>query len=665
MKRIHHRSVTAILLLLLLAACSAGPIPTVTSQPIIKPTLAQLPTPSTITVDADALRLWRDWDASVTVDRLGKGVAYAMALSPDGKTIAVTGFVSVSTYDFISLEEIWTSLLERSQPPLSTGRGQVIWSPDGSQLATLSEVGVTVWDAKTGEQLLLFKRDQYIDVSSVTWTEDGRVAAFSYVSGSEIVWDLETEEELFRIETDGGGSASDFLQSEGLLVRALSDRGIVVWDIYSKQEYYSPLVVCEGYCVNSLKLSPDGTRMAVAATAERDQLSVWDLKTGEQLFIMEAPGNYAGTRFTWSPDNQSLVAAFDNGTILVWDPEMGSQVRILSVPQVVGLAWSLDGNSLITLSQYESLAVWDVKTGQPSRSLNEHTSWVLDLIWSPDGSMLAQGAEDGEIILWEARSGKKLRSFHDPDRWVRNLTWSPDGKEIAAGGQNEIKIWDVQTGQQVRTWSVNSQALFGLAWSPDGSILASISYEGKTTLWDSSTGEELQSLPTNYSSMNLTWSPQGDRLSTSYPYPNFEGEQVTLWDPDTGEPILTKQGLHDVAWSPLGDVVASISDNGTGFARDDTTLVLWDPQTGKEIHSFNTGTFLTHVAWSPDGKLLVVSGAHEANHALFVLDAQTGEQLHLLKGHYNVPSAAAWSPRGDVIASSSSDGTVIIWRIVP
>lgn len=402
MKRMHTRSVTAILLLFLFSACSAGmqfPHPTESSEPIVESTLAQLPTPSTITVDADALRLWKDGNASVTADRLGKGVVYAMALSPDGKTIAVTGLVSVSTYDFSSLQEIWTSLLEPSQPPVSTGRGQVVWSPDGGQLATLSEVGVTVWDAKTGEQLLLFKRDQGTDVSSVAWTEDGRVAGLRYVSGNEILWDLETGEELFSIKTNGGGSASDFLQGEELMVRALSDRGIVVWDTHSKQELYSPLTVCEGYCVNSLKLSPDGTRVAVAITAERDQLSVWDLKTGEQLFTVEAPGNYAGTTFVWSPDSQYLAAAFGNGTIFVWDPEQGTQVQVLSVDKVMGLNWSLDGSALITLSQYESLAVWDVRTGQLSRSLNEHTSWVMQLVWSPDGSMLAQGAEDGEIIL--------------------------------------------------------------------------------------------------------------------------------------------------------------------------------------------------------------------------------------------------------------------------
>lgn len=661
MRRQSNIAWTLIGLILVSSACSLkAPVrlsATLTAEPIIETTLSP---------DADALRLWKDRDASVTANRLGKGVAYAMALSPDGKTIAVTGLVSVSTYDFNSLEEIWTSVLQPKQPPGPTDRGQVLWSPDSSQLATVSEAGITIWDAKTGEQSAFFEEYAYSSVTSVAWMADGKAAVLEYVQNGVSFRDLETGEELSNIELSAAPGASDFSYREKLLAWALSDRGIVVWDTDSKQELYSPLTACEGYCVNSLKLSPDGKRVAVAATDERDQISVWDLKTGKKLFTTQAPENYAGTMFAWSPDGQFLAAAFGNGQIFVWDTGKGSQVQVLSVDKVRGLSWSLDGDSLITLSQYQSLMVWDVKTGQPTRSLNEHTSWVMQLDWSPDGSMLAQGAEDGEIIVWEAASGTQLMSLHDSAGWVSNLAWSPDGKKIAeAGGGNAIKIWDVQTGQQVQTLYVQSWTAVDLAWSPDGRVLASITYEGTTNLWDAATGEELRSLPENYGSADLTWSPQGDRLSTSYPYPDFNGEQVTLWDPQTSEMVLTKKGVHDVAWSPLGDIIASISDNGTGFGRDDMTVVLWDPHTGNDLRSFNTGTLLTHIDWSPDGTLLVVSGAQEADYALIVLDAQSGEQLHLFKGHYEVASAVAWSPRGDFIASASPDGTVIIWRVDP
>ena len=79
-------------------------------------------------------------------------------------------------------------------------------------------------------------------------------------------------------------------------------------------------------------------------------------------------------------------------------------------------------------------------------------------------------------------------------------------------------------------------------------------------------------------------------------------------------------------------------------------------KTGNEIRKFNTGEFLSNIGWSPDGKFLVIG-------ALVVLDAQTGREIHRLMGHYGAVTNVVWSPRGDRIASSSSDGTIIIWEI--
>jgi WD40 repeat protein len=208
---------------------------------------------------------------------------------------------------------------------------------------------------------------------------------------------------------------------------------------------------------------------------------------------------------------------------------------------------------------------------------------------------------------------------------------------------------------------VDTLTLTSLAWSPDGSRLASLSYDGTGIIWDASSGKQLQSLPANHLNDALVWSPGGELLSTSYYLDEPYRQQVTLWDPQTGEAVRSQLGMYKSAWSPLGNIVASISDQGTSYLRDDATLILWDPQTGTEVRRFNTGLFLTNIGWSPDGDFLII-GADE-NESLIVLDAQTGEELHRLKGHYDFVSEAAWSPSGDRIASASYDGTVIIWEI--
>lgn len=652
----HTRYIAVILFISLLSACSStmpAPFPTETAQAIItESTVTDLPPIPAIAYDADTLRLWGDKDASVIPNRLGKGAVYDMALSPDGKTIAVTGLVSVSTYDFVSLQELWMSLQEPSDPPISTGQGQVVWSPDGNQLVTTSEVGKTVWDAKTGEQLLLLKDDQY--AGSATWTQDGKLAIFDNYRGTERFWDVQTREELFNVETKDAVDPSYLMKSDDLSVE-VQEGAIIVWDTRSKQQVYPPLIVCDSYCIQALELSPDGTRIAVIVAGASNQLGIWDLKTGEQLFSIESRYTHPKTYFSWSPDGKYL-AAFDTSTIRIVEAQTGNLLQTFNIKKIEDITWSVDGESLITLSQYESLTVWNVKTGEPLRPLSEHTSWAMNLAWSPDGSMLASGAENGEIAIWEPATGKRLKSFHDPKGLVRNLTWSPDGKKLATGGVNTITIWNVGTGEQSRELNLNTVALSSLAWSPDGSTLASISYEGTPILWDPFTSNQFRILPTKYGNQNSAWSPRGDLLGIS----NESGVvEVTLWNPQTGEAELTHKRVQDLAWSPLADIVASISDNGTGYGGDDTTVVLWDPRTGEEVRSFNVGALLHDLDWSPDGEYLVAS----AGYSLMVLDAVTGEQLHNFKGHYNVATRVTWSPRGDFIASTAPDGTIIIWRI--
>lgn len=661
-----------VIFLVLLVACSDQKELQPTEQPFVSPTAAtptplllasptptqSTPIPTPIPPNADALDLWRNKDASVIANRLGKGATYAMALSPDGKTIAVTGLVSVSTYDFNSLETIWTSVLE--QPPVATERGQVVWSPDGSQLATVSEAGITIWDAKTGERLQFFGGDEYANASSVVWTQSGKVATREVSYGHMILWDLRAEKQLLDFEM-GPATLFDWLQNKSILAVAQSGN-ITIWNTRPRRQVSS--FTCNDCYIYNLKLSPDGTRLVTVSADKRDKIIVWDIKTGAPLLTKEAPGNYAGTRFAWSPDGKYLAAGFNsNGSIVIWDIETGTQLPVLGLAKLQDIAWSADGNNLITLSRYQSVTVWDVKTGKPLRFLGEHTSWVLDVAWSPDGSMLASSSEDGEITIWDP-GGKALRSLHDPGGWVRELTWSPDGNLLASAGNARIVIWDLRTGEQLRAWSLPTLAVFSLAWSPDGSMLASTSYEGTISLWDPATGKQLWSFAeTHWNITGLAWSPQGDLLAGHYPQSGTSREQLAFWNPQTGELVRTQPGMLSLSWSPLGDIAASVWDSGSAYGGDDQTVILWDPRTGNEVRRFDTGVSAGYLTWSPDGRFLIAGVDRDAGRALILLDAETGEQLHRLPGHYDAVKKVAWSPRGDRIASCSWDGTVIIWEI--
>jgi WD40 repeat protein len=627
-------------------------IPTSTLGPVEHIWATILTQAASTTVEPPTLQV----DNSIPIPikyRLGKGTAYAAAISPDGRTIAVTRLFSVSTYDFNSLKEIWTSPMEQVLP---WPYGDITWSPDGSQLATLSGTGVSVWNAKTGEQLHIYKRHSY-NYSSIAWTREGKLVASAYNLDNKhvLLWDVQTGEELVDL---GGASSYAWMPHEDLLALGIGFKEISIWDIAANKQLYFPMKACDSYCLERMEWSSDGKMLASSVAGIKNQVLIWNVQTGEQLYVNEIPVQYQVLTMAWSPDNSYLAAALANGMIIVWDESTGKQLHSLKGSQILSLDWSPDGKNLITLSQYESIIIWDIQTGEPLRSLDERTSRVLSLAWSPSGDLLGSGSEDGEVILWASSDGKKLLSFHDSTGSVSSLAWSPDGKQLASGG-HKITIWEAQTGKQIQVLQASTEEAFKVAWSPDGSKLASISFDGQGSIWDAYTGEKLLNLKNNLFSQYIAWSPQGNLLGTSYPDPPGEGrEQVTLWSTQTGEAVLTQPGLYNLAWSPMGNTIASVWDNGTLNLGDDKTIVLWDARTGSEIRRINADVF--QFAWSPNGEFLVVSG--NPDNSLGVVVAQTGEKIYNLKGHANLVTEVAWSPRGDLIASASQDGTVIIWE---
>ncbi|MBI5951835.1 MAG: WD40 repeat domain-containing protein [Chloroflexi bacterium] len=675
-----YLTIFKIAILTLLTSCQGGitPVPTPTETNTPTPIVSNTKTPTTLNAVENIMGAIRTQAASVTEEpptlqvdntslipikkRLGKGVTYAAAVSPDGKTIAVTGQFTVSIYDFKSLEEIWASPLDQIVPQLPLSplyQGGVAWSSDSAQLATLSEMGVSVWDARTGKLLYTFKKP-HEGIFSIGWTRDGNPMAsgFNVDTQETLLWNVQTGEKVFSKQS----SSYVWSPRNDILALVKDFNEISVWDISTNQMLYSPVKVCNSRCTGGMIWSSDGTQLALSDSG--GDVSIWDVQTGKQRLMERIKEGTGVLSMAWSPNDDYLVAALTDRMVVIWDAQTGKQLRMLESGLVLVLSWSPDGKNLITLSgpmtltRSNVLTIWDIQTGEKLRFLDEHASAVLDVVWSPSGDMLASSFEDGEVIIWDPSSGKKLRSFHDPEGWVTSLDWSPNGEKLASGGRRVV-VWDIQTGGQIQILSASTQETFKVDWSPDAKKLALTSYDGQGSIWDATTGEKLLDLKKNRFSRYIAWSPKGDLLGTSYPLlDTTRRQQVTLWNPQTGEEILTQPGLYNLVWSPLGNTVASVSDNGTLYEGDDKTLVLWDAKTGKEIYRINTDIMLFSLDWSPNGNFLVA-----AQSSLVMLDARTGKQTYRFEGHPGVVSSVAWSPHGDLIASSSQDGIVIIWEV--
>src|SRR5579885_2698954 len=131
---------------------------------------------------------------------------------------------------------------------------------------------------------------------------------------------------------------------------------------------------------------------------------------------------------------------------------------------------------------------------------------------------------------------------------------------------------------------------------------------------------------------------------TATPTPNF---------PTLSKALLTYNGhgkaVVGIAWSPDGKEMVSGSD--------DYTVQAWSTQTGKQVWSYNTGSYVFAVAWSPDGKEIAAGGG---DGSVTLLNAATGKLIANYTGQTGFIQGLAWSPDSKRIASGSEDGTVLV-----
>jgi WD40 repeat protein len=97
--------------------------------------------------------------------------------------------------------------------------------------------------------------------------------------------------------------------------------------------------------------------------------------------------------------------------------------------------------------------------------------------------VLAAGLRDGSVRILN-QDGIEKRNFLYGNSAVNALAWAPNTLAAVSRSAGAVRVWDDEGNARVSESGQPDRGDAGVALSPDGSLMATLSLDGLTTLWN-------------------------------------------------------------------------------------------------------------------------------------------------------------------------------------
>jgi WD40 repeat protein len=370
----------------------------------------------------------------------------------------------------------------------------------------------------------------------------------------------------------------------------------------------------------------------------------------------------------FTPDGAHLLSGINGGTLIVWDMATLKLKRQIATKNlnITEIDISPDGKlALITGGDYPG--IWEIESGKLVWQLDKtEKGYARTGRFSPDGKLFALGYRKNVAEIREAANGRLLHELRGPEDFeaaykrrtsnvwsgsddpivmaVEHATWqifggmsevlfSPDGKLLATAGSGDaegaVRLFDTATGDLSATLRgetlTNNYGIQRFAFSPDGSLLAVSGRDHKIAIWNVSTRTVKATLARTIDASALTFSHSGEFIAAGY-----DDGSIWVWKTDGGQPVAAPaahdEAVQSIAFGPNDDLLAtSSSDRSVGLWNSDLRPC-----------TLQTGSDCSRVA----------------------------VPIARFREHTDTVQFVAFNPAGTVLASTSRDGSIRLWRTI-
>ena len=537
----------------------------------------------------------------------GQGDAHGiacLAISSEGQRLATSSFRYGPVY--VWCPRTGTRLLSLNiEEPKKHSRGTrfpLSFSPDGNQLAYVSaNDAVSVRHSETGEHIARLT-GHTTPARRIAFSPCGEFLVASSLDNKVQVWNVHNESLEIVLTDYSGYQVIPAYSAEGILrIADVYEDKVVIWDTAAR----APLDTFKHHGrVLAACFSADGLQFAIVSTCE---FHVWE--AGNSPTVYSLPGHTGTPTSVFFQTSRRLVSKYwENSGIVFWN--VAEKYAHLPFRAPLGNK----GGKACALSPCEELLANSI--GQT-------------------------------IEVFRVSSGIRIAELTEHQRYVTALAFSPIGKVFASGDdEGNLYLWDVPHWEKVHTLVGHTKPIWAVAFHPDENRLVTASQDRTARVWEVKSGKQLASLPLTV------------RLATSL----YKGDaQQVRWMEKWNPPPWHTSPIHQVAFSPNGTLIAG------GLLHE---IRFWDATT----YEILMGILMPEgcqrpyaLTFSPCGCYLVSGSWWQGTQKVSIRlwEVATGKNLATFWGHPTDVQTLAFSPDGELLASGSFDGTILLWDMKP
>ncbi len=525
----------------------------------------------------------------------------------------------------VKLWNLTTGKLERSFGPLDGPVTALSFSRDYLQVGAAAGKALRVWTTADAKEVLALA--QPAEVRGLGFSSDRARLVTAGADGWVRVVEVATKQELQSFAHKDAVSGVAFHPANNALVFAASlDKTAQAHTITSTR------IVQVGAPVRGLAAVPNATHVLTAGAdgkvklwnvanglAERtfavgdkavravavsknfqlvatagpdDRVRVFNYNDAKLLTAIKAPA--VARSLAFSPNNQALVAACVDGSVVSWDvayqpgqplpAEFGKPLQAHAhageAMEVAFPSTPAAGNVFFSASADKSVRSWKLASDSPTRNF-PHPQSVNAVAFNPLGTQLATACSDGRLRIYDVAKGTILKDViaHATPTLteVYGVAWSPDGKQVATASRDQsAKVWDALSGKLVRELKGHKakvfekgheEAVLSIVFSADGKQVVTGGMDRAIKVWNVIDGNVVRELanPAFKGGAHPGWvfalrlTSDGKQLVSAGGAPGLRGYLAT-WDLSSGKLLSGREmaigTVFSLALSPDGKALA-------------------------------------------------------------------------------------------------------------